>query len=278
MRLTWRLHRALRSSRLHRALIAILLIWCLVDVVHVRRSLSRAATDFATQSLPPAKKPRVFIASLHWNNEAILRSHWNDGVIKLAEALGPANVFVSVQESGSWDDSKAALRELDERLGELGVPRRILLDERTHEQDVASKPGEEGWIMTSRGKKELRRIPYLAKLRNLTLKPLKELQKNGTTFDKVLFLGDVVFTTEDVFALLNTNGGDYAAACSLDFGKPPLYYDTFALRDSEGHEHAMQTWPYFRARESRAALKAGLPVPVSSCWNGMGTQLPPICG
>jgi hypothetical protein len=70
--------------------------------------------------------------------------------------------------------------------------------------------------------------------------------------------------------LLNTNQGEYAAACSLDFSKPPRYYDTFALRDSDGHKHLMQTWPYFRSSKSRAAMKSMSPVPVKSCWNGMG--------
>ncbi|KAJ4220439.1 hypothetical protein NW759_007327 [Fusarium solani] len=93
---------------------------------------------------------------------------------------------------------------------------------------------------------------------------------NGIEFDYVLFLGDVVFTVPDVLALLNTNNRGYAAACSLDFSKPPQYYDTFALRDSDGHEHATQTWPYFRSSKSRAAMKRSEPVPVSSCWNGMG--------
>jgi len=73
-----------------------------------------------------------------------------------------------------------------------------------------------------------------------------------------------------VLNLLNTNDGDYAAACALDFAKPPRYYDTFALRDSNGDEPMMQVWPYFRSWQSRAALKAGRPVPVQSCWNGMG--------
>ena len=82
-----------------------------------------------------------------------------------------------------------------------------------------------------------------------------------------------------MFALLNTNEGEYAAACSLDFSKPPKYYDTFALRDADGLEHAMQTWPYFRSSKSRSAMKRSKPVPVSSCWNGMGESFswfPPI--
>jgi hypothetical protein len=73
--------------------------------------------------------------------------------------------------------------------------------------------------------------------------------------------------------LLDTRGGDYAAACSLDFSKPPAFYDTFALRDSEGHAVVMQSWPYFRSRVSRDALKASEPVPVTSCWNGIGTMV-----
>jgi hypothetical protein len=74
----------------------------------------------------------------------------------------------------------------------------------------------------------------------------------------------------DVFELLNTNSGEYGAACSLDFSKPPHYYDTFALRDSKGNEAIMQTWPYFGSAVSRHAIKHMAPVPVTSCWNGMG--------
>ncbi|KAJ0293579.1 hypothetical protein CBS470a_001575 [Colletotrichum nupharicola] len=75
---------------------------------------------------------------------------------------------------------------------------------------------------------------------------------------------------EDVLALLDTNGGLYAAACSLDFSEPPSYYDTFALRDSAGQAHLMQTWPYFRSAASRAAMMAYADaVPVRSCWNGI---------
>ena len=79
----------------------------------------------------------------------------------------------------------------------------------------------------------------------------------------------------DVLNLLKTNNGDYAAACSLDFSKPPSFYDTFALRDSRGHEHASQTWPYFRSSKSRKAMMNAEPVRVSSCWNGIG-MYPPL--
>lgn len=80
---------------------------------------------------------------------------------------------------------------------------------------------------------------------------------------------------DDFYTLLDTNQGSYAAACALDFAKPPAFYDTFALRDSEGNEAMMQTWPYFRGRASRRAMERNEIVPVKSCWNSMG-MLPPL--
>lgn len=75
--------------------------------------------------------------------------------------------------------------------------------------------------------------------------------------------------TEDVTTLISTRGGNYSVACAIDFSKPPLFYDTFALRDASGTEPITQTWPYFLAAESRNAIKSNFPVPVKSCWNGI---------
>lgn len=58
----------------------------------------------------------------------------------------------------------------------------------------------------------------------------------------------------------------------MDFSKPPHYYDTFALRDAGGDGAIMSTWPFFRNAESRQAVKTLSPVPVQSCWNGMGKR------
>ena len=111
----------------------------------------------------------------------------------LAEALGPQNVFVSVYESGSWDDTKEALQELDSTLGRMGVARNITLSDVTHEEEMAKDPDGPGWVETPRGRKELRRIPFLAELRDKTLRDLIKLRDQGIHFDKVLFLNDVVF-------------------------------------------------------------------------------------
>jgi len=109
------------------------------------------------------------------------------------EYFGADNVYVSIYESGSWDNTKDALRELDRDLESLRVRRTITLAQSTHKEEI-QKPFTNGWIHTPRGTKELRRIPYLAKLRNLALKPLNALALEGIKFNKVLFLNDVVFT------------------------------------------------------------------------------------
>ncbi|KAM7191315.1 Cryptococcal mannosyltransferase 1 domain containing protein [Naviculisporaceae sp. PSN 640] len=275
--------RQLLSRSTLRKLFVLLLVWFVVEAQLIYYRIARAeheyqahaSVDLQLESLEnhidePQNPPRFFLASLHWNNERILRSDWNQQVLDLVEKLGPENVFVSVYEGGSWDDSKGALRELETKLEEKGVAKKIVLDKETHANAMAAQPQPgKGWVQMPDGDMKLRRIPYLSRLRNQSLKPLLDLAENGTTFDYVIFLGDVVFTVGDVIALLNTNHGNFAAACSLDFSKPPLYYDTFALRDSDGHETATQTWPYFRSRNSLNAMLYGAPVPVRSCWNGL---------
>ncbi|RFU33789.1 hypothetical protein B7463_g2534, partial [Scytalidium lignicola] len=222
------------------------------------------------------RKDRIFIASMHWNNEQIIRSHWSAAVLDLVKYFGADNVYISIIEGGSWDDTRGALQELDRKLEALGVERSIEFTSKTHKNEIERQPGpdEEGWIWTSRNKKELRRIPYLADIRNQVMEKLNQLseQNNGQEerqFDKILWLNDVIFTTEDVTTLIATRDGNYAAACSLDFSKPPIYYDTFALRDISGAKPITEAWPYFLSTRSRHAIMSNAPVPVKSCWNGI---------
>ena len=220
---------------------------------------------------PPLKSmERIFIASIQWKSEAVLNSHWNAALFNLAQELGPDRVFVSIVESGSWDSTPAALTKLSQRLDTAGIPNHIVLDKTTHQHAISQSPADEGWVWTPRERWELRRIPFLASYRNRALEPLyQRLSTNGQYFDKILFLNDVVFTTDDVRTLLSTRNGSFAAACALDFSRSSEFYDTFAFRDIHGHGALMQTYPYFRAVDSREALQANKPVPMRSCWNGM---------
>ncbi|KAK2733764.1 hypothetical protein FQN57_001951 [Myotisia sp. PD_48] len=254
----------IRRSRWPRVLLLTTIVFVLIDIINITHSGSPSTLPAETLR-PDTKSPdRIFIASIHWNNEAILRSHWNNALLDLVRTLGAANVYVAIFESGSWDNSKGALRELDAELEKLGVEKKVVLDETTHVDEIERTPSENepGWIWTTRGKKELRRIPYLSRMRNQALDELGRLaaRKDGKgMFDKTI----------DVLTLLGTRDGDYAAACSLDFARPPAYYDTFALRDDTGSKPITQTWPYFLSYKSRHALMSSLPVPVRSCWSGM---------
>lgn len=193
---TVRFRRFLRS-RTPRLLLLLFLFVSVVEVLLARRNLLINASRAEDREFEAPRRERVYIASMHWNNAKILERHWNDAVVGLAQELGPENVFVSVYESGSWDKSKEVLKGLDERLGELGVSRNITLSPKTHKDEVNAAPADEGWVETPKGGTELRRIPYLAALRNRTLRDLLEIYDQGIEFDKVLFLNDVVFTVGD---------------------------------------------------------------------------------
>ncbi|KAH8599276.1 cryptococcal mannosyltransferase 1-domain-containing protein [Bisporella sp. PMI_857] len=262
-----------RLRRFIRPLIPFFTIVFLLDTLFTLHSSNPAhsstvnAPVFSDQA--KSNNESIYIASLHWNSEQLIREHWAPALLDLVAALGPSNVFVAIVEGGSWDDTKGALRELDEKLEALGVQRWVELDERTHAEEVERVPAaaESGWVDTPRGKKELRRIPFLAALRNRAMSKLHT--PNRRRFDKVLWLNDVVFSVPDIQLLLATNNGHYAAACSLDFSAPPLYYDTFGLRDIAGQPTISMTWPYFLSSVSRTALFSSSAVLVKSCWNGI---------
>ena len=178
-------------SRLWRGALLLLGAVLTVDFMKLPRSGSHQHQNNSIDI--PTPPPSVYIASIFWNSAYILHTSWNSAILDLAEKLGPDNIYISIYESGSWDESKQMLRQLQEVLITRGIRHRIVLDETTHEDDIAHPPAAEGWVKTPRGKTELRRTPYLARLRNKTLEPLAELAANGTTFDKVLFLNDIAF-------------------------------------------------------------------------------------
>lgn len=178
-------------SRLWRG--ALLLLGAVLTIDFIRLSRSGGRRHHNNSVSIPTPTPSVYVASIFWNSAYILHTSWNSAILDLAEELGPANIYISIYESGSWDESKQMLRQLQDVLITRGIRHRIVLDETSHEDDIARPPAAEGWVETPRGKTELRRIPYLSRLRNKTLEPLAELAANGTTFDKVLFLNDIAF-------------------------------------------------------------------------------------
>ena len=279
----WRRHA--RRILITLAAIALLDLFVLLNRYKTFQSNLTSSTVHSVSELPAlARNQKILICAQFWTGAKILVQHWNDDLLALIETLGRDNVYVSIYESGSFDNTEDVLRQLDARLGELGIHHRVVLDPTTHADEVAAVHDENtpGWIHTPRSGElmELRRIPYLAKLRNKVLEPLTDQtvldvmfhddgRNSRPQFDKILFLNDVHFRPSDVLTLLSTNSGSYTAACALDFQLPPRYYDTFVLRDEKGYTTATDYFPYFRTSAARKKITSGLPVPVTSCWNGM---------
>lgn len=97
------MHLARMSRRRHlilQVLVIAFLFSQVLDIAKILHCLSNHTEDTVFR-----RPERIYIASLHWNNEKILRSHWNNAVVALAEALGRENVFIAVYESGSSDDT-----------------------------------------------------------------------------------------------------------------------------------------------------------------------------
>jgi len=71
---------------------------------------------------------------------------------------------VRTLESESYENTKEALKEIDAELGRLNASRIIALVGISHKVEVERVPipGEAGRVWTYRGKKELRRMPYLS--------------------------------------------------------------------------------------------------------------------
>ncbi|CAK7235198.1 hypothetical protein SEUCBS140593_009202 [Sporothrix eucalyptigena] len=275
-----------RSRKYQRPLLWTLLALFVLDALRIVRSREPAIRSSVSSlknedptSIADHKYPSVFIVSVHRNTEEILRSAWNENLVRLIDHLGHDQVYVSAVESGSQDHTKEALIELQTQLVARGVSHTIDLGTTVWEQldelyawpepdtPAAERPG---WIWDGEEKHfALRRIPYLARVRNQAMAPLLAEAARGRRFDRVLWINDVAFDTEDVLTLLDTRGGHYAAACAMDFKISPLYYDTFALRDADGDKAVSPHWPWFRSADARADVRASRPVRVQSCWNGM---------
>jgi hypothetical protein len=281
------LSRRTRSRYLRASLLCLLLV-SLLDTLSLLSSfrLFQSNLLFNTithaHELPtPLHGQKIYIQAQFWTSAIPLYAGWSDTLLQLCEVLGPKNVFVSIVESGSLDNTKEFLQYLEYKLQEAGVERSIQMSEWSHADELNRTAAEGGVLhfpeypgqMENDGRRrewEVRRIPFLARERNRGLEPLVQMGREGRRFDRILVLNDVFYSPSDVLTLLGTRGGEYAAACALDFHYAEEgYYDTFALRDGKGRESVQRTFPYFGKGEARGQMVRGMPSRVRSCWNGM---------
>lgn len=138
--------------------------------------------------------------------------------------------------------------------------------------DLASLPH----VTLPNGEERLKRIAFLAEVRNRALAPIDE---HGVKFDKVLYLNDVNFDPIEAAQLLfatnidSTGRADYAAACAVDHIMPFKFYDRFATRDYDGMITGLPFFPWFTSAGTGTSrndvLEGKDAVRVRSCWGGM---------
>lgn len=125
-------------------------------------------------------------------------------LFRTASVLGYHNVFVSIYENGSNDQTKALLRIFDALARTVGL--RIII--RTS--------------MRTRGQFN-HRIEYLAEVRNAAMVPLHELRDNeNEVFDSIVFMNDILPCVDDLLELIwQSRKQNAGITCAADY----MYHD-----------------------------------------------------
>src|ERR1700732_4346572 len=110
--------RSLRRKRVRTFIIilSVAVAYCLLILPFSLRRWHRAEVTAYDASIAHLPHPRVFIAAMLANCAPLLSQHWIPSLLKLVDKLGPDNVFVSILENGSVDESRELLSILETNL------------------------------------------------------------------------------------------------------------------------------------------------------------------
>ncbi|KIL66639.1 glycosyltransferase family 69 protein [Amanita muscaria Koide BX008] len=179
-------------------------------------------------------------------------------LFRVAAILGYQNVFVSIYENGSTDQTKALLRIYDALTKSVGMR-------------VSIKTS-----MRRRGAFN-HRIEYLAEVRNAAFWPLHDLRDSENEyFETIVFMNDVLPCVDDLLELIwQSRRNNAGITCAADYMfhpdiSAPVFYDNWVARDINGT--ALENAPFekvFHHRNSGYRFQRHLPVQVQSCWNGI---------
>lgn len=213
-------------------------------------------------------KQKIFIAaSIYDKGGHLVNGAWGKAVLNLISMLGSENVFLSIYENDSGSEAREALEAFKRQ---VLCPHSLVLEEHLSHDEMVH-------VTLPDGSQRVKRIAYLAEVRNRALRPLEE--PSAFKFDRLLFLNDVVFDPIDAVQLLFSTHADvlgkpkYLAACAVDFINPFKFYDTFATRDLEGYSMGVPFFPWFpsagKGLSRQDVLDGTDAVRVKSCWGGM---------
>ncbi|EPS96361.1 hypothetical protein FOMPIDRAFT_141386 [Fomitopsis schrenkii] len=184
-------------------------------------------------------------------------------LFRVAAILGYHNVYVSIYENGSTDQTKALLRVFDSLCRSVGLRVTIRTSMRT------------------RGAFN-HRIEYLAEVRNAAFVPLHELRDaENEYFDSIIFMNDVLPCLDDLLELIwQSRRNNAGITCAADYMYHeelghPVFYDNWVARDINGT--ALENAPFeaiFHHGASQDRFQRHLPIQVQSCWNGIAVLDP----
>ncbi|KZV75706.1 glycosyltransferase family 69 protein [Peniophora sp. CONT] len=184
-------------------------------------------------------------------------------LFRVGAVLGYHNVFVSIYENGSSDQTKALLRVFDALTRSVGMRFVIRTSQRT------------------RGAFN-HRIEYLAEVRNSAFVPLHELREaENEYFDTIIFMNDVLPCVDDLLELIwQSRHNNAGITCAADYMfhdelGAPVFYDNWVARDINGT--ALENAPFeqvFHHSNSAERFQRHLPIQVQSCWNGIAVMDP----
>ncbi|KAH6712546.1 cryptococcal mannosyltransferase 1-domain-containing protein [Leptodontidium sp. MPI-SDFR-AT-0119] len=216
---------ATRILRKPLCILTFLLLLCLL-LVQIAFNASYDPSSAPVFSLSATANETVFIAANILDGELITGA-WGQSLVQLVDGIGRERVFVSV-----YGGPRGALKELERMLGE--VEKRIV----SEEEEGLDMGGMQRTVLPT-GEKRVKRIAWLAEVRNKLLEPLYSVLDSGSgfmststgaskksklelnpnpnfnstsrflskddthlTFSKLLFINDVYFTPSDALRLL----------------------------------------------------------------------------
>ncbi|PVV00293.1 hypothetical protein BB560_005331 [Smittium megazygosporum] len=204
------------------------------------------------------KGPKKYYFSSNFVNNQEVLPHLFSQLLSIFKFLGPENVFFSIFENSSTDNTTAIIRDFEKKITELKIRHSF----------VSSK---------HKRPNPFHRIEYLAGVRNRAMEPLYKEQKLGFTYDKIVFLNDVFFCENDLLELLyqsDFQGADIT--CPMDVvmyggnGNRMLgFRDSWVARDISGDRHHKNFSLGIRDEETNKRYHDNLPFQVQCCWNGI---------
>ena len=125
-------------------------------------------------------------------------------LFRVSAVLGYQNVFVSIYENGSSDQTKSLLKVFDALARTVGLRMTIRTSFRTRGQFN-------------------HRIEYLAEVRNAAMTPIHELRDNeGEVFDTIIFMNDILPCVDDILELIwQSRKQNAGITCAADY----MYHD-----------------------------------------------------